>query len=102
MAKQSKEFHFIYPLTQKVVRDLRIVTEHVTDLHISGTAYKDTSDSAFIEDESDRFSADVDCVLYLNRNIKDVLTAFNVDLDPIEAAAKSHAQYLFDIKTQEA
>jgi hypothetical protein len=31
-----------------------------------------------------------------------VLTAFNVDLDPIEAAAKSHAQYLFDIKTQEA
>lgn len=37
--KQQKAFTLTYPLTHKVVRDLKIVTEKVADLRVEGVRY---------------------------------------------------------------
>lgn len=91
MSKLSKEFEFSFPLTHKVVRDLRIVTEHVGDLLISGVAYCDPYESII---SSDRYDVDIDFIKFNGTDIKPVLEVIG-DMNEIGEAALQHAAYLF-------
>ena len=71
MRKTGKEFIFHYPLKHKVVRDLKIVTEHVGELVIEGTGYFDPS--ASVLDIFDRYTVDIDFIKWNNTDIKPVL-----------------------------
>lgn len=69
--KLHQDFQITYPLTQKVVRDLKIVTEHLGDLIIEGTAYCDTNYSKIEVD--DRYSVDIDYIKFNGTDIKPVI-----------------------------
>ena len=68
-----KEFTFHYPLKHKVVRDLKIVTEHVGELVVEGVGYFDPS--ASVLDIFERYSVDIDFVKWNDTDIKPVLEA---------------------------
>lgn len=87
--KSSKTFSFHYPLRHKVVRDLRIVTEHVGDLEVEGTGYFDPS--ASLLDIFDRFSVDVDFVKWKGTDIRPVLEVTGAMDDIVEAAIRFFA-----------
>ena len=84
-----KEFTFHYPLKHKVVRDLKIVTEHVGDLVVEGVGYFDPS--ASVLDIFDRFYVDIDFVKWNNTDIKPVLEVTGVMDDVVEAAIRFFA-----------
>lgn len=71
MRNTKKEFRFYYPLKHKIVRDLRIVTEHVGDLEIEGVGYFDPSASML--DIFDRYNVDIDFVRWNGNDIRPVL-----------------------------
>src|SRR5690349_930290 len=81
-----KEFTFRYPLKHKVVRDLRIVTEHVGDLVIEGIGYFDPSASRL--DIFDRYSVDIDFVKWNGADIKPVLEVTGAMEDVVEASIR--------------
>lgn len=89
--KLQKEFEFSFPLTHKVVRDLKIVTEHVGDLLISGVAYCDPYESVL---SLDRYDVDIDFIKWNGTDIKPVLEVIG-DMNEIGEAALQHAAYLF-------
>jgi hypothetical protein len=97
MTKKQKNFEFNFPLSQKVVENLRIVTKHIGDLEVSGVAYFNPNVSA-LDLEDNRYSADIDFVKWNGTDIKPVLEALRM-LDDIEEAAIRHAAYLFTEKT---
>lgn len=98
MSKLHKEFEFAFPLTHKVVRDLKIVKEHVGDLLISGVAYCNTNESVL---SGDRYNVDIDFVKWNGTDIKPVLEVVG-DMNEIGEAALRHAAYLFaDTKEEE-
>jgi hypothetical protein len=82
--KQQREFQFIYPLKHKVVKDLKIVTEHVGDLVVEGKGYFNPSASPI--DVFDRYAVDIDFVKWNGSDIKPVLEVMG-DLEDIEEAA---------------
>jgi hypothetical protein len=84
-----KEFTFRYPLKHKVVRDLKIVTEHIGDLTVEGVGYFDPSASVF--DIFDRYSVDVDFVKWNGTDIKPVLEVTGAMDDVVEAAVRYFA-----------
>lgn len=90
--KQSKAFEFAFPLNQKVVRNLRIVTEHVGDLVISGMAYMDPYESVLSDD---RYDVDIDFIKWNGTDIKDVLEVIG-DMNELATAALLHAAYVFE------
>lgn len=71
MANVTKDFKFPFPLKHKVVRDMKIVTEHVGDLQVEGVGYFDPSASQL--DIFDRYSVDIDFVKWNGTDIKPVL-----------------------------
>ena len=71
MRNITKEFRFSYLLKNKVVRDLKIVTEHIGDLEVEGIGYFDSS--ASLLDIFDRYSVDIDFVKWNGTDIKPVL-----------------------------
>jgi len=87
MRSISKPFSFSYPLKHKVVRDLKIVTEHVGDLLVEGTGYLDPAASRL--NMFDRYNVDIDFVKWNNTDIKPVLTITG-GLDEIIEAAVRH------------
>ena len=87
MNKSAKVFSFQYPLKHKVVRDLRIVTEHVGDLVVEGMGYFDPSASSL--DIFDRYTVDIDFVRWNGTDIKPVLEVTGY-LDEIMEAAVRH------------
>jgi hypothetical protein len=89
MRKHHKDFTFHYPLKHKVVRDLKIVTEHVGDLLVQGTGYFDPKASAL--DVFDRYSVDIDFVKWNNTDIRPVLEVTGAMDDIIEAAIRFFA-----------
>jgi hypothetical protein len=91
MSKISKSFEFAMPLTHKVVRDLKIITEHVGDLIISGAAYCNTHESVI---SSDRYDVDIDFIKWQGQDIKPVLEVIG-DMNECGEAALQHAAYLF-------
>jgi hypothetical protein len=84
-----KEFTFHYPLKHKVVRDLRIVTEHVGDLVVEGIGYFDAS--ASVLDIFERYSVDIDFVKWKETDIKPVLEVTGAMDDVVEASIRFFA-----------
>jgi hypothetical protein len=92
MRKTKKEFHFIYPLKNKVVRDLKIVTEHIGDLVVEGVGYFNPSASPI--DVFDRYSVDIDFVKWNGTDIKAVLDVMGTMEEIEEASIRYFAQQL--------
>lgn len=92
MHKLKKEFIFHYPLKHKVVKDLKIVTEHVGDLVIEGIGYFDPSASPI--DVFDRYSVDIEFVKWNGTDIKPVLEVTGTLEDVEEAAIRYFANQL--------
>lgn len=84
-----KEFTFRYPLKHKVVRDLKIVTEHIGDLMVEGVGYFDPS--ASVLDIFERYSVDIDFVKWNGTDIKPVLEVTGAMDDVVEAAIRYFA-----------
>ena len=84
-----KEFTFHYPLKHKVVRDLKIVTEHVGELVVEGVGYFDPS--ASVLDIFDRYSVDIDFVKWNDTDIKPVLEVTGAIDDIVEASIRHFA-----------
>jgi hypothetical protein len=84
-----KEFTFHYPLKHKVVRDLKIVTEHVGDLVVEGVGYFDPL--ASVLDIFDRYSVDIDFVKWNGTDIKPVLEVTGAMDDIVEASIRHFA-----------
>ena len=89
MKNTTKDFRFYFPLKHKVVRDLKIVTEHVGDLEIEGVGYFDPSASRL--DIFDRYSVDIDFVRWNGTDIKPVLEITGGMDDIIEATVRYFA-----------
>jgi hypothetical protein len=84
MRKIQKDFSFHYPLRQKVVRNLKIVTEEVGELVVEGTGYFDPS--ASVLDIFDRFTVDIDFIRWQGTDIRPVLEVTGT-MDEIQEAA---------------
>jgi hypothetical protein len=84
-----KEFTFHYPLKHKVVRDLKIVTEHVGDLLVEGVGYFEPS--ASVLDIFDRYSVDIDFIKWNGTDIKPVLEVTGAMDDVVEASIRYFA-----------
>jgi hypothetical protein len=84
-----KEFTFHYPLKHKVVRDLKIVTDHVGDLVVEGIGYFDPS--ASVLDIFDRYSVDIDFVKWNDTDIKPVLEVTGSIDEIVEASIRYFA-----------
>jgi hypothetical protein len=82
--KQTMPFQFYYPLKYKVVRDLKIVTEHVGDLVVDAVGYFNPTASPI--DVFDRYGVDLDGVKWNGTDIKPVLEVMG-NLEDIEEAA---------------
>ena len=80
----KQDFVFHYPLKHKVVRDLKVVTEHVGDLVIEGTGYFNPSASPI--DVFDRYTVDIDFVRWNGTDIKPVLEVTG-NLEEVEEAS---------------
>lgn len=90
MRHTTKEFRFPYPLRHKVVRDLKIVTEHVGNLEVEGRGYFDPSASSL--DIFDRYSVDIDFIRWNGTDIKPVLEVTGGMEEIIEAAVRHLAR----------
>ena len=90
MRKTNKEFTFHFPLKHKVVRDLKIVTEHVGDLEIEGMGY--FNPNASLLDIFDRYTVDIDFVKWNGTDIKPVLEVTGAMDEITEAAIRYFAQ----------
>ena len=95
----SKEFSFHFPLRQKVVRDLRIVTEHVGELEVEGIGYVDPA--ASILDIFDRYTVDIEFVKWNGTDIRAVLEVTG-GMDEIQEAAVRHFAEAFHHPVQKA
>jgi len=85
--KVRKEFSFRYPLTHKVVRNYRIVTEKVGDLIVEGIAYFNPEVSPF-DTENNRYNVDIDFIKWNDTDIKPVVEVTGLIDDIIEAALR--------------
>ena len=68
----TKEFTFQYPLSHKVVRNCRLVTEQVGNLSVEGIGYFNPSSSPFDAEDS-RYNVDIDFIKWNGTDIKPVL-----------------------------
>ena len=89
MKNSSKDFRFYFPLKHKVVRDLKIVTEHVGDLQVEGVGYFNPSASRL--DIFDRYSVDIDFVKWNGTDIRSVLEVTGGMDEIIEASIRYFA-----------
>ncbi len=89
MRKTTTSFTFQYPLRHKLVRDLRIVTEHVGDLEVEGIGYFDPS--ASVLDIFDRFTVDIEYVKWKGTDIRAVLEVTGGMEEITEAAVRYFA-----------
>ncbi|HEU4904232.1 MAG TPA: hypothetical protein VFT06_15610 [Flavisolibacter sp.] len=89
MKNSTRDFRFYFPLKHKVVRDLKIVTEHVGDLQVEGVGYFNPSASRL--DIFDRYSVDIDFVKWNGTDIKSVLEVTGGMDEIIEASVRYFA-----------
>ncbi|MGN6166417.1 MAG: hypothetical protein ACTHOF_17935 [Flavisolibacter sp.] len=89
MRKTRKSFSFHFPLKHKVVRNLKIVTEHVGDLEVEGVGYFNSSASML--DIFDRYTVDIDLVKWNGTDIKPVLEVTGAMDEITEAAVRFFA-----------
>lgn len=88
--RQRKEFIFHYPLRQKLVRNLQLVTELVGELEIEGVGY--FHPSASVLDIFERYTVDIDFVKWKGTDIKPVLEVTGF-MDELSEAAVRHFAY---------
>jgi hypothetical protein len=100
MRNTTKEFRFYFPLKHKIVRDLKIVTDHVGDLQVEGVGYFNPSASRL--DIFDRYTVDIDYVRWCGADIKPVLEITGGMDDIIEASIRYVAQEFEDNLEQAA
>lgn len=93
MKKVKKEFSFRFPLNHKIVRNLRIVNEHVGDLQVEGFVSFDPSVSLLSHLE-ERYAVDIDFIRWNGTDIKPVLELTGL-LDDIQDAALRYSATLF-------
>lgn len=89
MKNSTRDFRFFFPLKHKVVRDLKIVTEHVGNLQVEGVGYFNPSASRL--DIFDRYSVDIDFVKWNGTDIKSVLEVTGGMEEIIEASVRHFA-----------
>lgn len=89
MKNTTRDFRFFFPLKHKVVRDLKIVTEHVGELQVEGIGYFNPSASRL--DIFDRYSVDIDFVKWNGADIKPVLEVTGGMDEIIEASIRYFA-----------
>lgn len=87
MKKITKPFHFIFPLKKKIVRDLKIFSDHIGDLEVEGIGYFDPG--ASLLDIFERFAVDIDYIRWKGTDIRLVLETTG-GLEEIEVAAIRH------------
>jgi len=83
-SKQTTGFQFIYPLKHEVVRDLKLVTEHIGDLIVEGSGYFNPAASPI--DVFERYTVDIDYVKWNGSDIRPVLEVMG-NMEEIEEAA---------------
>lgn len=86
MKQTTRDFRFSFPLKQKKVQNLAIVTEHVGDLQVEGVGYINYAASRL--DIFDRYSVDIDFVKWNNTDIKPVLEVTGGMEEIIEASIR--------------
>jgi hypothetical protein len=91
MSKIKKPFRFTHTFTQKVVRDLRIVTETL-DVEVSGTGYNNTNSS--VTDIDEKFSIDIDFIIWKGKDVTE-LVEFMGCFEEVQEAAFRHVVNLF-------
>lgn len=90
---QRTEFNISYPLYRKVVKDLKIVTEKVGTLQVTGTGYNDTNTPNI--DVFEKYSVDIDFVYWNGTDIKEVLD-YTDGLEEVEEYCIKYVARLFD------
>lgn len=85
MKKFQKEFGFTYPLSHKIVRNLRIVKEHIGDLEVEGSVSFAPSVGRLTSLE-DRYAVDIDFIRWKGTDIKPVLELTGL-IDEVQEAA---------------
>lgn len=100
MRNTTKEFRFYFPLKHKIVRDLKIVTDHVGDLQVEGVGYFNPSASRL--DIFDRYTVDIDFVRWNGADIKPVLEITGGMDEIIEASIRYVANEFEDNMEQAA
>lgn len=93
MRQAIKNFDFHFPLNHKIVRNLKIVNEHVGDLQVEGSASLNASVSV-LSHLDERYSVDIDFVKWNGTDIKPVLELTGL-MDDIQEAALRHCVSLF-------
>jgi hypothetical protein len=93
MRQATKNFDFQFPLNHKIVRNLKIVNEHIGDLQVEGSASLNSSVSILSHLE-ERYSVDIDFVKWNGTDIKPVLELTGL-MDDIQEAALRHCVSLF-------
>lgn len=85
--RKMKAFSFSYPLKNRVVRNLRLVTVLVGYLQVEGIGYFNPGFSSF--DVANRYEVDIEFVKWKGTDIKPVLEVTG-DMDEIEESAIRH------------
>lgn len=93
MKRVTKEFQFHFPLNHKIVRNLRLVNEHVGDLLVEGSASFNPSVSA-LSHLDERYEVDIDFIKWNGTDIKPVLELTGMT-DDIQDAALRYCASLF-------
>lgn len=93
MKRVTKEFQFPFPLNHKIVRDLRLVNEHVGDLVVEGSASFNPSVSV-LSHLDERYEVDIDFIKWNGTDIKPVLELTGL-ADDIQEAALRYCASLF-------
>ena len=100
LKKIQKEFVFLFPLSHKIVRNLRIVTAHIGDLEVEGSVSFHPSVGRLTSLE-DRYEVEIDFIKWKGTDIKPVLELTGL-LDEIQEAALRHCIYLAENNTRKA
>lgn len=90
---------FTFPLNRKVVRNLRIVTEHIGDLEVTYTGYCNTAYSNLEPDE--RYSVDIESITFNGAEVLPLIDGLG-SLDEIIESALNNCAYVFNHQTQAA
>lgn len=94
MRRLAKPFDFQFPLNHKIVRNLKIVNEHVGDLQIEGSASINPSIS-ILSHLDERYAVDIDFVKWNGTDIKSVLELTGL-MDDIQEATLRYCVSLFE------
>lgn len=100
MKKLQKSFGFTYPLSHKIVRNLRIVKEHVGDLAVEGSVSFNPSVGRLTSLE-DRYEVEIDFIRWNGTDIKPVLELTGL-IDEVQEAALRYCCTLVEEKIRKA